>query len=764
MFRETDPRGRANTFPIGTPTRKHEGPNGIRRLTAIQRPGDRPLTTAIYVDPTGEASARGPVGGRLTHPAKLLRGGVQLGGGAAGGGGIAGAGGRLEPPHCRQDGRVGARALRALGLEALILKAHRREPLRGPLGRADGLAQTRRDGLECSGSGRIGQRGHGGGELTHGLGTHGRVRQVLLGTDGTPDRQGARRHRVGPAAPDEEAGDENQKHAGGRSHQASLEGWFRGIVDVRCVTGGWPGWAGGSVVRGAAGGTSRHAIAESTIERAGTTTGLFSVPMNDPSFPLALSYDDVLLAPQRSPIASRGDVDTTGRFTPRIFLRSPVVAANMDTVTEAPMAIAMARAGGIGVIHRFLTIDQQVAEVARTKRAEALVIDDPFTISPDLPISGAMDLIEVHGTGGLVVVDDDRRPVGMVTRRDLLLRDDLTQPVSSVMSPRERLVVAPSGIDEDDAARLLRDERIEKLPLVDDEGRLAGLITMRDLLQRKERPTATKDARGRLSVAAAIGVRGDYRERAKALVDAGADALVLDIAHGHMEQALDAVGVIAEIVAPVEVIAGNVATAEGARDLIAAGANAVKVGVGPGSACSTRVVAGVGIPQFTAVRECAEACHEHGIPVIADGGIRAGGDVAKAIGAGADTVMVGNLLAGSTESPGTVVRRGGAMVKVFRGMASAGAAAARRAIDGDAESALAREDQTDFSPIVPEGVEAVVPFRGGAAEVVGQLVGGLRSGMSYSNATTVPEMQRVARFVRITSAGLKESHPHDVTM
>lgn len=486
--------------------------------------------------------------------------------------------------------------------------------------------------------------------------------------------------------------------------------------------------------------------------------------MNDPSFPLALSYDDVLLAPQRSPIASRGDVDTTGRFTPRIFLRSPVVAANMDTVTEAPMAIAMARAGGIGVIHRFLTIDQQVAEVARTKRAEALVIDDPFTISPDLPISGAMDLIEVHGTGGLVVVDDDRRPVGMVTRRDLLLRDDLTQPVSSVMSPRERLVVAPSGIDEDDAARLLRDERIEKLPLVDDEGRLAGLITMRDLLQRKERPTATKDARGRLSVAAAIGVRGDYRERAKALVDAGADALVLDIAHGHMEQALDAVGVIAEIVAPVEVIAGNVATAEGARDLIAAGANAVKVGVGPGSACSTRVVAGVGIPQFTAVRECAEACHEHGIPVIADGGIRAGGDVAKAIGAGADTVMVGNLLAGSTESPGTVVRRGGAMVKVFRGMASAGAAAARRAIDGDAESALAREDQTDFSPIVPEGVEAVVPFRGGAAEVVGQLVGGLRSGMSYSNATTVPEMQRVARFVRITSAGLKESHPHDVTM
>ena len=486
--------------------------------------------------------------------------------------------------------------------------------------------------------------------------------------------------------------------------------------------------------------------------------------MNTTPFPLALSYDDVLLVPQRSPVASRADVDTTGRLTPRISLKAPIVAANMDTVTEAPMAIAMARAGAIGVIHRFLTIDEQVLEVARTKRAEALVIDDPFTVRPDLPLGDAMDLMRLHGSSGLVVVDDDGRPLGLVTRRDTLLRDDLTVPVSSVMSPRERLIVAPVGIDEDDAALLLRDERIEKLPLIDADGRLAGLITMRDLLQRKERPTATKDARGRLSVAAAIGVRGDYLERARALVDAGADALVLDIAHGHMEQALDAVGAVAERVAPVEVIAGNVATAAGARDLIAAGANAIKVGVGPGSACSTRVVAGVGVPQFTAVRECSEICHEHGVPVIADGGIRAGGDVAKAVGAGADTVMVGNLLAGSTESPGTVVSRNGARVKVFRGMASAGAAAARRAIDGDPQEALAAGDQTDFSPIVPEGVEAVVPLRGSAADVVGELVGGLRSGMSYSNATTIRAMQERATFVRITAAGLRESHPHDVTM
>lgn len=486
--------------------------------------------------------------------------------------------------------------------------------------------------------------------------------------------------------------------------------------------------------------------------------------MNIESFPLALSYDDVLLVPQRSPVASRGDVDTTGHLTPRIALRAPIVAANMDTVTEAPMAIAIARAGGIGVIHRFLTIDQQVSEVVRTKRAEALVIDDPFTVRPDAPLQDALDVMSGHGTGGLVVIDEDRRPLGMITRRDTLLRDDLTIPVAMVMSPRERLVVAPADIDEDDAAMLLRDERIEKLPLIDADGRLAGLITMRDLLQRKERPTATKDARGRLSVAAAIGVRGDHLERARALVDAGADALVLDIAHGHMEQALEAVAAVSALVAPVEVIAGNVATADGARDLIAAGAKAIKVGVGPGSACSTRVVAGVGVPQFTAVRECAEVCREHGIPVVADGGIRAGGDVAKAVGAGADTVMVGNLLAGSTESPGTVVSRGGARVKVFRGMASAGAAAARRAIDGDPQDALARGDQTEFSPIVPEGVEAVVPLRGSAADVVGELVGGLRSGMSYSNATTIREMQERARFVRITSAGLRESHPHDVTM
>ena len=483
----------------------------------------------------------------------------------------------------------------------------------------------------------------------------------------------------------------------------------------------------------------------------------------DSELPLALSYDDVLLVPQRSPIASRADVDTTARFTRRISLAAPIVSANMDTVTEAPMAIAMARAGGIGIVHRFLTIDEQVAQVTRVKRAEALVIDDPFTIGPELTLERAMDEMRERGANGLVVVDGERRPIGILTRRDVLLRDDVSIAVSQVMTPADRLIVAPVGVGTDEAALILRDARIEKLPLIDGDGRLAGLITLRDLMQLRERPDATKDARGRLVVAAAIGVRGDHRERAKALVDAGVDALVLDIAHGHMEQALTAIGEVREWVGDVDVIAGNVATAEGADDLIAAGADAIKVGVGPGSVCSTRVVAGVGVPQFTAVAECAGPCRRHDVPLIADGGIRTGGDVAKAVGAGADTVMVGNLFAGTHESPGMVVNRGGSRVKVFRGMASAGAAAARRAVDGDARQVLAREDQIEFSPVVPEGVEAVVPLRGDAGAVVAELVGGLRSGMSYSNAATIAQMQERARFVRITPAGLKESHPHDVS-
>jgi IMP dehydrogenase len=479
------------------------------------------------------------------------------------------------------------------------------------------------------------------------------------------------------------------------------------------------------------------------------------VRVTDDRIPLALSYDDVLLAPSKSTVRSRADIDVSTRFTRDLRLTVPVISANMDTVTEAEMAIAMARIGGIGIVHRFLTVDDQVAQVRRVKRAEALVIADPRTVGPATPLEEARRAMREEGVSGLVVIDHDRRVTGILTARDMLVPTPPGGRVSDVMTPRDRLVTGTPATTADEAARLLTTARIEKLPLLDDEGRLTGLITLRDMIQRAERPGATKDDAGRLAVGAAIGVRGDFIERAQALVETGADALVLDIAHGHADHALRALRrVRAELPAGTRIVAGNVATPAGARDLIDAGADAIKVGVGPGSVCTTRVVAGVGVPQLSAVMDCAEVCAAADIPLIADGGIRAGGDVAKAIAAGAETVMIGNLLAGTPESPGVVVTRGGRRVKVFRGMASAGAAAARRAAEGD-------EDE-EFTPVVAEGVEAVVPLRDPAAAIIHDLVGGLRSGMSYSNAHTIGEMHRVARFVRITPGGLRESHPHDV--
>jgi IMP dehydrogenase len=499
-----------------------------------------------------------------------------------------------------------------------------------------------------------------------------------------------------------------------------------------------------------------HAAPARPPRRAGDRTPGYPRPVDDSGgIPLALSYDDVLLVPRRSSVGSRAHVDVSTRLTRRIRLSVPIVSANMDTVTEAGMAIAMARAGGIGIVHRFLSPERQVAEIARVKRAEAHVIDDPHTVRAGATLGEARAEMARNGVTGLLVVGDDGRLEGILTRRDVLMREDDATPVERLMTRRERLVTAGPQVTGAEAGRLMRDARVEKLPLVDADGRLAGLITLRDLQARARRPHATVDARGRLAVGAAIGVRGDFLERARALADAGADVLVLDIAHGHAERALAAVGEVREgLGGDVEVIAGNVATAEGARDLVRAGADAVKVGVGPGSVCTTRVVAGVGVPQLTAVMECARACALHDVPVIADGGIRAGGDVAKAIAAGAESVMVGNLLAGTPESPGVVVRRDGKRVKVFRGMASEGAAAARRQADG-----LAGDE---FVPVVPEGVEAVVPLGDAAAEVVHRLVGGLRSGMSYSDARTVAEMHRNAQFVRITPGGLRESYPHDV--
>jgi IMP dehydrogenase len=465
--------------------------------------------------------------------------------------------------------------------------------------------------------------------------------------------------------------------------------------------------------------------------------------------PTGLTYDDVLLVPRRSRVRSRRDVSTRSQLTPRIELETPIVSANMDTVTTAPMAIAMAQLGGIGVIHRFLAIDEEVAEVRRVKRFLTHVISEPYVVAPTLTRAQAREEAAARGVTGFLVVDGARRLLGVLTARDLLAGSDDVL-VSELMTPVARTVTAPPGIGLDEARALLTASRVEKLPLVDEAGRVAGLITLRDLALVERFPRATRDGEGRLRVAAAIGARGDYLDRAAALLEAGADALVLDIAHGHADGAIEVVEEVTRTFADAELVAGNVATADGVRDLVAAGAHAVKVGIGPGFACTTRLVAGVGVPQFSAVRDCAEAAHALGVPLIADGGIRRAGHVAMAIAGGASTVMVGSLFAGREESPGDVVRKRGQLFKVYRGMASRAAAAARFALEGKGDS---------LDQYVAEGEEMEFPLRGSVADVVDELEGGLRSGMSYVDATTVPELWGKASFVRQTEAGERESHP-----
>jgi IMP dehydrogenase len=492
--------------------------------------------------------------------------------------------------------------------------------------------------------------------------------------------------------------------------------------------------------------------------------------MRHADLPTALTFDDVLLVPQRSDIQSRRDVDTTGRLTPTIQLAVPIVAANMDTVTEWRMAIAMAQAGGIGIIHRFLSIEDHAAQIAKVKRAESHVIERPWTIGPDEPIQRMLGELSKRGVNGLPVVDEAGTLLGLITRRDLVA-SGLEGVVRDSMTPLDKLVVGSTETSLEQARELMAQGRVEKLPLVDGDGKLAGLITMKDIAHLDLYPLATKDARGRLRVGAAIGVRGDYLDRARAVAEAGADVLCLDIAHGHAEHAIEATRELRRTV-DIEIIAGNVATAEGARDLIEAGAHGIKVGVGPGSVCTTRLVAGVGVPQLTAIMECATVCHEAGIPLCADGGIRMPADMSKAIGAGGDTIMVGNMLAGTSESPGTLLKRDGRTVKVHRGMASGGAMKKRSEMDSSADEnnahlerrlLLGREtDAGEFGRVVAEGVEAVVPYRGDTHAVLGELVGGLRSAMSYSNSRTVAQYHERARFVRITAAGQVESRPHDV--
>lgn len=471
----------------------------------------------------------------------------------------------------------------------------------------------------------------------------------------------------------------------------------------------------------------------------------------------ALTFDDVLLAPRRSSVTSRQAVTTRSCFSRRVEVSVPIISSNMDTVTESPMAIAMARAGGLGVIHRFMTIEQQAAEVEQVKRAESFMVDHPYSLPGTATVREARAEMEQHHIGGLMVLGENSELIGLVSTRDLLFESDSERPIRELMTRREKLITVGAGASLDDARQLLRTHRLEKLPVVDNAGHLLGLITAQDIVKMEQSPQATKDARGRLRAAAAVGVRDSDLDRAQACVNAGADALVVDIAHGHSDLALSMVRTLKERFPNVDVVGGNVATAAGVRDMVEAGADAIKIGVGAGSICITRIVTGFGVPQLTAIADCAEAGQALNVPVIADGGIRTGGDLTKALAAGASTAMIGGLLAGTDESPGATVVRDGRRFKVVRGMASLTANIDRQLVESGREV-----DPEDWERVVPEGVEAVVPFRGPVSEILHQLVGGLRSGLSYAGAATIQELWANAEFMRITSAGKRESGAHDV--
>jgi IMP dehydrogenase len=484
---------------------------------------------------------------------------------------------------------------------------------------------------------------------------------------------------------------------------------------------------------------------------------------SDSRLRVGLTFDDVLLVPRYSDISSRKDVDTSTRFSRGIKLAIPIVSANMDTVTESGMAIAMAREGGIGVIHRFLPIEEQVSEVVRVKRSEGVLIEDPITLGPERTVAEALEVITKNNIGGIVIVDSGRRVLGLVTTRDITLEDDLGLRLRDVMTERKDLVTAPKGVTLEQAKEILHQHKVEKLPILDKAGRLAGLITSKDIKKRRMYPSATKDAKGRLRVGAALGVTGNYLERARRLVEAGADALVVDIAHGHSSHAIATVKRVKKEFRDIEVVAGNVATARGALDLVKAGADGVKVGVGSGSICVTRVVTGSGVPQLTAIMDSAEGAKESGVPIIGDGGVRNPGDVTKALAAGASTVMIGSLFAGTEESPGPTILREGVRYKLTRGMASLAATVDRKIRDrGPSTATDAELIEEAVEESVPEGVEGLIPYKGQVQEVVKQLLGGLRSGMSYSGARTIAELQKNAEFMRITAAGHKESLPHDI--
>ncbi len=463
-----------------------------------------------------------------------------------------------------------------------------------------------------------------------------------------------------------------------------------------------------------------------------------------------LTFDDVLLQPAYSQLTP-AEADTTTRLTPKIQLKIPIISAAMDTVTESHMAIALAQQGGIGIIHRNMSIDRQAEEVDRVKRSESGMIVDPVTIEPDRKISEALDLMSRYRISGVPVTKNGRL-VGILTNRDLRFETRFELPIEEVMT-KENLITVAVGTTLEDAEKILHKHRVEKLLVVDDDYVLKGLITVKDIQKKLKYPHAAKDEQGRLRVAAAIGATGDFLERAKELIRKKVDVIAIDSAHGHSQRVMDAVKTIKAAFPEVQVLAGNVASYEGARDLIRLGADGIKVGIGPGSICTTRVVSGAGVPQITAISQCSKATREAAIPLISDGGVKYSGDITKAIAAGADSVMIGSLLAGTDESPGETILYQGRTFKSYRGMGSMGAMP---------QGSSDRYSQTANGKLVPEGIEGRVPYKGPLAEMSFQLVGGLRAGMGYCGCLTIRELQEKARFLRVTVAGLRESHVHDV--
>ena len=473
-------------------------------------------------------------------------------------------------------------------------------------------------------------------------------------------------------------------------------------------------------------------------------------------FKEGLTFDDVLLVPKYSDITSRSQTDLSTKLSRNISINIPFVSANMDTVTESSMAVAMARAGGIGIIHRFLTIKEQANEVLKVKRSGSVMIENPYSINQEKSINDAQEYAEDKEVSGLLVVDSDSKLVGIVTERDLLFANT-SGTISDIMT--KDVVTAKPGVTLDEAKEILHKHRVEKLPIVDDLGIIKGLITSKDITNNADFPNASKDKKGSPLVGAAVGVKGDFLERSESLLEAGVDVLVVDIAHGHSENAINTVRNIKKAFPNCELIAGNIATAQGAEDLIKAGVDAVKVGVGSGSICITRVITGSGVPQLTAVMDCAKIGNDYGVPIISDGGTRTSGDATKALASGASSVMVGSMLGGTDESPGTVLTKNGKRFKVYRGMASLAASIGRKSKE---TGSLSFDD--DLNDYVAEGVEAMVPYKGTVVDILKQLSGGVRSGLSYCGAHTIPQMQENAEFIKMSRAGFAESQPHDVSL